>query len=163
MDRSDCRRPVLAHCRCSRGGFLLFAAEKCRRGTDDRRLAADSYAQARELAAAAVSNLNVDPERSILWVKEAIARSPTELPGVADALRQSIDSSRTQFSLRQNGKVWSLTFSPDGTRLATAGEDKSVTIWDTASGKPIQTLSGHAESHRLGRLQPGRQQARNRE
>lgn len=40
--------------------------------------------------------------------------------------------------------VMSVAWSPDGERLATASEDKSVKIWDTRSPKLVHTLKGHA-------------------
>ena len=39
--------------------------------------------------------------------------------------------------------VWSLSFSPDGRRLASAGFDAKVKIWDTESGLELLTLNGH--------------------
>jgi WD40 repeat protein len=36
-----------------------------------------------------------------------------------------------------------VAFSPDGTHLATASEDKTAKVWDTASGREIRTLAGH--------------------
>jgi WD40 repeat protein len=41
-------------------------------------------------------------------------------------------------------------FSPDGTRLASAGQDTTVKVWDVASGKEIATLKGHTAA--LGAL-----------
>jgi len=38
---------------------------------------------------------------------------------------------------------YGVTFSPDGTRLATASVDGIATVWEVASGKELQTLRGH--------------------
>src|SRR5207248_1710726 len=40
--------------------------------------------------------------------------------------------------------VWSVAFSHDSTRLASASDDKTVKIWDASSGECLQTLEGHS-------------------
>ncbi|TQS32271.1 hypothetical protein Golomagni_07418, partial [Golovinomyces magnicellulatus] len=39
----------------------------------------------------------------------------------------------------------SVTFSPDGTQIASASADKTVKLWDTISGRCAQTLEGHSD------------------
>ena len=42
--------------------------------------------------------------------------------------------------------VTSVAFSPDGTRLVSGSDDKTVKHWDVSSGKLIRTLEGHSHS-----------------
>jgi WD40 repeat protein len=43
----------------------------------------------------------------------------------------------------QDGIVWCMAFSPDGKTLASAGQGKTITLWDVRTGKERATLTEH--------------------
>jgi WD40 repeat protein len=45
-----------------------------------------------------------------------------------------------------SSRVWSVAFSHDSTRLASASGDSTVKIWDASSGACLQTLEGHGNT-----------------
>ena len=60
------------------------------------------------------------------------------------ALQQAVYGVQERNILEQHQDyVWSVSFSPDGKTLATGSVDKTVKLWEVASGREIKTLKGH--------------------
>jgi WD40 repeat protein/DNA-binding SARP family transcriptional activator len=104
---------------------------------------------ARELAAAAVADLDVDPERSILLAIEAVestlASDGFALREAEEALRRAIRTFRGIHTVPHGG--FGLAVSADGSWFATTGsapDDSTTTIWDLATGAPLRVLAGPA-------------------
>jgi WD40 repeat protein/transcriptional regulator with XRE-family HTH domain len=130
-------------------GLALFLGEQTRQAAltaqGERRIAF-----ARELAAASLNNLAVDPERSILLALQAVSTTRevdgTVLPEAEEALHRAIVASPVRLALRAHGtRVLSAAFSPDGQRLATLGDDGTAIVWDAATGSELLRLPGTTE------------------
>jgi WD40 repeat protein len=129
----------------------LFFGEQARQSAIDAQTAS-RIATSREFAAAALSNLNVDPERSILLALQAVSTTysvdQTVLPEAEDALHRAVLASRARLTLSgHTAQLVTVAYSPDGTRLATASQDGTAKVWDAITGKLLLTLrEGHTDS-----------------
>ena len=102
---------------------------------------------ARELAAAATANLEVDPERSTLLALRAISvtleAGNVMLPEVESVLHRAVSELHLQFRLQHDAQVSDINYSPDGKLVATASRDKTARLWEAGTGKLLFTLKGH--------------------
>ncbi|HUP20633.1 MAG TPA: BTAD domain-containing putative transcriptional regulator, partial [Gemmatimonadota bacterium] len=162
--------------------LTLVATNQSRRAEREARTAT-----ARELAAAAVANLEVDAELSVLLASEAVettrSSDGTVLPEAEEALHRAVVASRLELKVPGVGGAlaWSPTgvfvtegpedsgvidirdsdtgesvvsfqghdadvnhvaFSPDGSRLASTGDDGELKVWDPSTGRLLSSLSG---------------------
>ena len=104
----------------------------------------------RELAAAAINSLTVDPERSILLSIHAVQLTNLMNEGIApeaqDALHRAVQASRVVRTLSgHTDQVRGIAFSPDGRFLASGSQDGTIKFWEMRSGKEIHTLSFHTD------------------
>jgi WD40 repeat protein len=94
-----------------------------------------NQAQSRALAAAAQSQLDIDPERSLLLASAAYAGAPTS-QAVA-ALRTALQQSRVRVTVAAHqASVSGVVWSSDGRTVLTSARDGSLAAWDAASGQP---------------------------
>jgi WD40 repeat protein/DNA-binding SARP family transcriptional activator len=147
--------------------------------------------RARELASAAVANIDVDPERSIMLAMEAVAQTRSAdgsvLPEAEEALHRAVTASRVVMTARgvggelawspagvfasesltrpgtieiknaatgapvaaftgHDGDINDLAFSPDGSKLATTGDDGRLKVWDPSSRELLASVSGNGDA-----------------
>ena len=51
----------------------------------------------------------------------------------------------TMAKMGHSNCVWSASFSPDSSKIASGSDDKTVKLWDVTSGECLQTLKGHSD------------------
>jgi WD40 repeat protein/DNA-binding SARP family transcriptional activator len=164
------------------GSLTIVATKQSERASREARIAT-----ARELASAAVANLDVDPERSILLAMQAVDMTRSVdgsvLPVAEEALHRAVTASRVVMTVPglggaldwspkgvfvtvdpegtgmveiwdaatrerglsfkgHDGHVTDVAFSPDGSKLATTGDDGTLKVWNPSNGDLLASVSG---------------------
>lgn len=110
-----------------------------------RTIRSNKLAMSRELSAAAVSNLEVDPERSALLALQALDTFDTL--EARNALHQSLPELHLLLKIPASpGGVPGVAYSPDGRLIASMGARQEIKIWDANSGELLRTFVGADES-----------------
>jgi WD40 repeat protein/class 3 adenylate cyclase len=126
------------------GAALYFSQQATRNG----RIAEQEsiIARSRELAAAAVAQLDRDPERSILLAMQAIGTTSSAgkpaLLEAQDALHRALETSRIEETWRGAGAaINGHAVSSDGRYVATLGMDSRLIVWLYATGEQVLVIN----------------------
>jgi WD40 repeat protein len=101
-------------------------------------------AEARKLLAWANQSLNEDPERSLILGLYAWDEVRTTIGGLEQLLHDALLQSSVRLTLiGHQDAVRGISWSPDGTKLATASSDRTAKVWEVGTGRELLTLRGH--------------------
>ncbi len=127
--------------------LLLLAGFQWRRATTalGREAAQREIAISRELAAAALSTLETDPELSVLLALQALARAGTV--EAENALHRAVPAVHLLQAMRVHDPwMWDMAVSRDGARMATTGLSSDgypvYGVWDISSGRQLLSVTG---------------------
>lgn len=100
-----------------------------------------------------------DGEKDAPYIVRSVAFSPDGRTiawddGSTEVLLLDRNSGNVRTLRGHAREINSLDFSPDGRRLVSASFDKTLKIWDVASGSVINTLRGHQRRVTTGRFSP---------
>lgn len=106
-----------------------------------RTIQANGLATSRELSAAAINNLQVDPERSALLALQALETSDSL--EARNALHQSIPEMHLLHTIAAHKQAPGVAYSPDGTLIASIENfDGETKVWDADAYELLYTLPG---------------------
>lgn len=104
-----------------------------------RAINANHLAISRELAAAAITNIQVDPERSALLALRALEESDNL--EARNALHQALPEMHVLMNIpAHSGGVPDVAYSPDGALIASIGGSGEVKLWEATTGKLIRVF-----------------------
>ncbi|WOT40635.1 nSTAND1 domain-containing NTPase [Streptomyces coeruleorubidus] len=106
----------------------------------------------RQLAAQSGELFETNPELAALLAVKAYRTSHT--PQALASLNRAAALPAHRRLSGHTGEVRAVAFSPDGRTLATGSADKTVRLWDTATGKTRTTLKKHTEPVRSVAFSP---------
>jgi WD40 repeat protein len=127
---------------------LRHDAEEARRQAEGLRRVAE---QAQQQAADALY-VNGILRAHYEWLNDDVARTDEALADCPEALRgwewhyvKRLCHTDLVTLRGHAGAVYDVAFSPDGTRIASASDDRTVKVWDARTGQELRTFRGHGD------------------
>ena len=138
------------------GGLAVNANQ---RAQDQTRLAQAQarLALSRQLASEADRLVDSRPDVAILAGLQSLSLARDHKPQPSDALMTALGqvTHASRLLTRQADEMRGVAFSPNGTLLATTSLDRTVRLWDVATGQPHGTpLTGHTDAVRGAAFSP---------
>lgn len=104
-------------------------------------------ATARELAASALAVLESDPELGILLALDGMQATSQPQREVLEALHAAIQTDRLLNRVswpddRPGGVMMGVAVSEDGSTFATSADGVTIDLWETATGRHLETIGG---------------------
>jgi uncharacterized caspase-like protein/Tol biopolymer transport system component len=93
----------------------------------------------------------IPPRITPTWVVCALLLLPFVRAFAADV---PAGETATRLLTGHSGEVFTLTYSPDGAWLASAGGDQTIRLWEPATGRELKVLRGHMGPVRALRFSP---------
>ncbi len=85
-----------------------------------------------------VSSVNV-----IVSVSDEISKPINVEKMILNSQPNTFEGHRTRVLTGHTDKVYSVSFSPDGKTIVSGSGDKTIRLWDAATGQHLQTFAGH--------------------
>jgi WD40 repeat protein len=99
--------------------------------------------------AASQSNVNavLNPPSATNQTNTPVTTRQTTTPAApSQANTPTVERQASRTFTGHTGSVNSISFSPDGKQALSGSSDKTIKLWDVATGKEIRTFNGHTES-----------------
>lgn len=100
-------------------------------------------AQHRLAITAIATNFATTPDQSLGWIASASCDRTVHLHTLHSGMT-GYSAQRQHILSDHTGAVLAVAFSPGGRVVATGGDDRTIKLWEVATGELLQTLSGHS-------------------
>src|SRR5207249_10324483 len=116
-----------------------------------KRFAPEWLQRADELAEQGVAALDAG---QLGPARDALRRARWQIPALPPELPANVGRVFGDLRLKHAAAIYAVAYSPDGSRLASAGQDSLVKVWDMANGRELAVFRGHSEPVRAIAFSP---------